>query len=120
MAEVRLSIAPLDAFFADAIEAARRIDSGARRARPAEITFESMDGLLAALTPNRWRLLRALRSAGPSSIRALAQRLERDYRGVHADVQALIAIGLIARVDDGKVGVPWTRIVAEMALDAAA
>lgn len=120
MTEVRLSVAALDDFFADATTAARRLDAGDRRAAPAEITFETMDGLLAALTPNRWRLLRALRRSGPSSIRALAQTLRRDYRGVHADVAALIGIGLIARDADGKIAAPWTRLVAEMALDTAA
>ena len=35
------------------------------------------EGLLKVLTPNRWRLLRALRNHGPLSVRALAQLLDR-------------------------------------------
>jgi predicted transcriptional regulator len=65
-------------------------------------------------------LLRALRGRGPSSIRALAQTLGRDYRGVHADVAALVDAGLIERDDSGAISVPWSRVTAEMALDAAA
>ena len=77
-------------------------------------------GLLKVLTPNRWRLLRALRSGGPISVRALAQALDRDYRGVHADVVLLSDAGLIEKSKQGAVFVPWTRITAEMALDVAA
>jgi predicted transcriptional regulator len=49
----------------------------------------------------------------------LSQLLARDYRGVHADVTALIDAGLIERAD-GKISVPWSRITAEMAVDIAA
>jgi predicted transcriptional regulator len=72
------------------------------------------------ITPNRWTLLRHLRSMGASSVRALARSLGRDYRGVHADVAALREVGLIERQEDGKVLVPWSRITAEMSVDIAA
>ena len=57
---------------------------------------------------------------GASSVRALARSLERDYRGVHADVAALRDVGLIEKQPDGKVRVPWSRITAEMSVDVAA
>ena len=57
---------------------------------------------------------------GASSVRALAKNLSRDYRGVHADVALLIEAELIARDDRGLIYVPWSRIVAEMALGVAA
>jgi predicted transcriptional regulator len=79
-----------------------------------------METLLKALTPNRWALLRRLRSTGPSSVRALAGSLGRDYRGVHADIAALLAVGLVERGEDGKVLVPWSRITAEMSIEIAA
>jgi predicted transcriptional regulator len=79
-----------------------------------------MDRLLKVLTPNRWDLLRTLRSNGPSSIRALSQALGRDYRGVHADVGILLKAGLIERKASGAIHVPWSRITAEMSLDIAA
>jgi predicted transcriptional regulator len=84
------------------------------------IAFESMETFLKVLARNRWTLLRALRGRGPSSIRALAQTLGRDYRGVHADVTALVDTGLIERDDSGASSVPWSRVTAEMALDVAA
>lgn len=120
MAEVKLRIESLDEFFADARRTARRIDAGDMTAEPAAISFESMEVLLKALTPNRWRMLRRLRRLGASSIRALAQALGRDYRGVHSDVVALVEFGLVERLESGKVAVPWSRITAEVSLDEAA
>jgi len=120
MSEVKLHVEGVDAFAKRTMDMARRLDRGERRKGKAHISFESMETLLRVLTPNRWALLRALRVAGPSSIRALAKTLDRDYRGVHADVTALIDAGLIARDEQGTVGVPWSRITAEMVLDVAA
>jgi predicted transcriptional regulator len=120
MREVTLHVETLDDFARRSMEIARRLDRGARKQGKAHISFESMEGLLKVLTPNRWRLLRALRTSGPSSIRALAGALERDYRGVHADVSALIEAGLIERNDRSEILVLWKRITAEMDLELAA
>lgn len=120
MAEVKLLIAGVDDFFRDAARAAAKIDSGDLAAQEAVIAFESMEVLLRVLTAGRWRLLRALRTTGPTSIRRLARRLGRDYRAVHADVSALLETGLIERAPDGRISVPWNRIRAEMAIDMAA
>ncbi|HEY4924157.1 MAG TPA: transcriptional regulator [Roseiarcus sp.] len=120
MKEVTLHVRDIDAFFADAREMARRVDRGQNKIARARFAFESMEGLLKVLTANRWALLRALRRLGPASVRALARNLDRDYRGVHADVAILVEAGLIARDDEGLIHVPWSRITAEMALETAA
>jgi predicted transcriptional regulator len=118
--EVKLHVEPLDRFIGETMAMAERLDRGERERQAAHIAFESMEVFLKVLTPNRWALLRALRSRGPSSIRALAQALGRDYRGVHADVAVLVDAGLIERDDGGAISVPWSRVTAEMALDVAA
>jgi predicted transcriptional regulator len=118
--EVKLHVETLDHFIGETIAMAERLDRGEREQQAARIAFESMETFLKVLTPNRWALLRALRSRGPSSIRALAQALGRDYRGVHADVTGLADAGLIERDDSGAISVPWSRVSAEMALDVAA
>jgi predicted transcriptional regulator len=120
MDEVRIQIESLDRFFAGAMDMARRLDKGDVEPEPASFSFERMETLLKVLTPNRWVLLRTLRRHGAGSIRALSQLLNRDYRGVHADVTALIEAGLVERLENGKVTVPWSRITAEMAVDVAA
>lgn len=120
MSEVKIHIDSLDSFFSDALDLARRLDSGGFAPEAATVSFESMELLLKVLTPNRWTLLRSLRKQGPCSIRALSHLLKRDYRGVHADVATLLGAGLIERADDGRIVVPWSRITAEMAVDVAA
>ncbi|CAD7027369.1 transcriptional regulator [Pseudorhizobium endolithicum] len=120
MSEVRLQATGIGSFFDEAAEAARRIDCGDLDEQPAEIAFESMDLLLKVLTPNRWRLLRALKGEGPTSIRQLSQKLQRDYRGVHTDVSALLDVGLVEKNTAGAICVRWDRIVAEMNLTEAA
>ena len=120
MREVKLHVEALDRFIGETMAMAERLDRGERDRQAAHIAFESMETFLKVLTPNRWVLLRALRGRGPSSIRALAQTLGRDYRGVHADVAALVDAGLIERDDSGAISVPWSRVTAVMALDVAA
>ena len=120
MSEVTIRVDDLASFAARTMAMARRLDAGERRTEDAVIAFETMEQLLKVLTPGRWTLLRRLRGDGSSSIRGLAAALSRDYRGVHADVTALLEAGLVVRGTDGKVSVPWARISAEMALDTAA
>jgi predicted transcriptional regulator len=120
MREVKLHVTDLDGFFADAMEGARRIDSGDFSEQPGVVAFENMETLLKILTASRWQLLRTLKHQGKTSIRQLAKLLERDYRAVHSDVHALMAIDLIERDDGNQIFVPWDRITAEMAIDLAA
>ena len=107
-------------FFQRARKDARAIDAGDRRPRPSELSFASPELLFTVLTANRWALLKVLRASGPSSIRALAKRLDRDYRRVHAVVMALMEIELVERDAERKILVPWSRITTELAMDQAA
>jgi predicted transcriptional regulator len=118
--EVKLLVSDSRQFFAAARQVAAEIDNGDLSERGSVIAFESMEVLLKVLTANRWQLLRALRQEGPTSIRRLSHLLGRDYRGVHADVHALLDVGLIARDGAGEIRVPWDKITAEMAIDLAA
>jgi predicted transcriptional regulator len=58
--------------------------------------FTSLEAARNVLTPNRLQLLRAIRQGRPASIYKLAQLVGRDFKNVHADVQALAAYGLIS------------------------
>ncbi|QBK31342.1 hypothetical protein [Roseitalea porphyridii] len=95
-------------------EAARKIDAGIDPDEPSHLGFATMDQLLGVLTPNRWKLIQTLHKAGPISIRALAKLLERDYRGVHADVVKLMEYDLVTRNAAKRVFVPWDKITAEI------
>ncbi len=82
-------------------DASRRFIDAWHRAERGEavyerhLAFESWDTLARVLTGKRMELLRYVRHNHVTSIRALAKALGRDYRNVHADVQALAGAGLL-------------------------
>lgn len=80
------------------------------------VNFEQIGQMLAAFTPKRWELIAALRQAGPLTMAELARRLGRDYKNVHTDVNQLIEWMAVERGDDGRVNVPWSKIVVDMKL----
>ena len=101
------------------VEQWRAMELGDAPDTPVELlVFEDLETLLRHLTPARWRLLKALRSTGPSSVRALSKTTARDYKSVHTDVRILESIGLIERTEDKLVFVPWDVITAELLLAA--
>ena len=95
--------------------------AGGKKVKPYNgIGFESLAQFAAALTPQRWRLINALKGIGPSSIYALAKKLGRHYKNVHTDVTALVQLGIIEKDAAGKVFVPWDEIDVNMPLARAA
>ena len=71
-----------------------------KRAAPF-IGFPDEQTLWRTLTPLRWAILKAMTGAGSLALRELARRVGRDVRGVHTDVHALLAVGLLERDDSG-------------------
>ncbi len=82
------------------IEAWHRAERGAA-VDEHHLSFESWASLVSVLTPRRLELLRHLRRHPTTSIAALARSLGRDYKRVHADVEALATAGLIDRTPSG-------------------
>lgn len=80
------------------------------------LTFENWQALFNVLTPKRYELLQYLHQQPERSVRALARALNRDYKRVHDDVQALVGVGLVTRDSDGlhadydAIELPPTRI----------
>lgn len=84
----------------------RRFVDAWHRAEGSELTvenaewhvgFETFEIFAQIMTPNRLELLRHVHRHPARSIRALAAALGRDYRRVHADVEALAGAGLLDR-----------------------
>ena len=97
----------------------RRAEQGEAPEAPIErLYFPDLETLLQRLTPRRLALLKTLHTIGPVSVRALSKELGRDYKNVHTDIQLMERIGLVSRKKDGRVLVPWKRIVAEFRLAA--
>jgi predicted transcriptional regulator len=101
------------------ITAWRRAEEGKSPELPKErIYFQDLATLLNVLTPRRLEMLKTLHAVGPLSIRALARELGRDYKNVHSDTKVMERLGLIHCDAKGLLRVPWSSIVAELALAA--
>jgi predicted transcriptional regulator len=87
--------------------------------KAARISFASPELLWKVLTARRWALLKALCGAGPVSIREAARRVERDVKGVHGDVVALLEAGLLSRTAKGAIEFPYQAVKVEFLLRAA-
>lgn len=83
------------------------------------ISFAEPELLWKVLTAKRWELLKTLRGVGPVSIREAARRVERDVKGVHGDVTALLEAGIVTRVPDGRIEFPYDAVKVEFLLPAA-
>ncbi|WP_300971339.1 winged helix-turn-helix transcriptional regulator [Thiocapsa sp.] len=82
------------------------------------VSFASPELLWQVLTAKRWQILKAMTGAGRLSIRAVARRVGRDVKAVHADLHALIDAGLIEQDDQG-VCFPYDAVHVDFMLDAA-
>lgn len=98
------------------IDAWRRAERG-ERVNEEHLTFVDFKQLFGTLSDERLRLrlLKEVRREGAASVRQLADRLGRDYKNVHEDVERLTTAGLLER-EDGRVLAPYDTILAGMLL----
>lgn len=96
------------------VSAWHRLEKG-EKVRERHLTFPDLPALLNALTPKRLELLRDVHKNPAPSVKALAERLGRDYKRVHEDVETLTASGLLSR-ENGNLSAPYDAITAEMRL----
>ena len=101
-----------DRFF----EAWHKAEAGEIEQAEIHLNFEDLAMLSSILTPKRLELLKTLRQHGPLSVRALAKKLERDYKNVHADTSALESVDLVQRYDEGFLIAPSDVIDAHVRL----
>ena len=83
------------------------------------ISFESPELLFKVISGKRWDLLKVMTGAGPMTIREAARRMERDVKGVHADVRTLLKTGLLRKTDDNRIVFPYDVIHVDFTLRAA-
>jgi predicted transcriptional regulator len=97
------------------VDAWKRAEAGGT-VNERHLSFTSLQEAASVLTPRRVELLRSLHASPAATVRALADRLGRDYKNVHADVQALVEHGLIDRSDLTGLSVDYDGITAELAV----
>lgn len=106
----------------EALKRVHGILKGGKRKATSEPTIGvgSIAELTALLSPRRMDLLRYVVQHPGLSVRALSQKLERDYKNVHTDVTELEASYLLERDRDGCVAAPYDEIVIRAPLHEAA
>ncbi|MDE2446138.1 MAG: transcriptional regulator [Alphaproteobacteria bacterium] len=80
----------------------RAVNSG-RPATSAGLSFPTYDLMYRVLSPKRLAIIRAMAGQGVLSYREIARRVERDYKGVHTDLTALVLAGVVDRAEGGLV-----------------
>jgi predicted transcriptional regulator len=69
----------------------------------AGLSFASYAEMHRILTPKRLEIIRTMAGQEALSYREVARRVGRDFKGVHTDLTAMIAAGVVDRKDDGVV-----------------
>ena len=92
---------------------------GRRKAGDDRISFESVSDLWRVLAPKRMEIVRVMTGAGPLTIREVARRVDRDFKGVHSDVTLLLGAGILERTESGGVEFPYDRVHVEFDMMAA-
>jgi predicted transcriptional regulator len=82
-------------------------------------SYATPELLFRTFTTPRWQIIRAMTGAGPMSIRELSRRLERDVKGVHRDVTALLEAGLLEHDESGAIVFPYDTVHVNFTLKAA-
>jgi len=112
--KVKVNVGSLDEMGKRFVSAWHRLERG-EKVHERHATFPDLRSMLSALSPKRLELLRDVHRNPDKSVRMLADRLKRDYKRVHEDVETLTKSGLLLRVDGG-VSAPYDAITAEMRL----
>jgi len=98
---------------AEFLDAWKQLQVGATVAASDRLYFRDWSTFASLFTLRRVELLEALRQEPADSIRALARRLGRDQKNVHADVQALMTVGLVEKSGD-QLSAPYAEIGAAL------
>ena len=90
---IKAHVGTLDDMGKRFVSAWHRLEAG-ERVRERHVTFPDLSSMLNALTHKRLELLRDVHREPAPSVKALAERLGRDYKRVHEDVEDLDGLGV--------------------------
>lgn len=102
---LRITSLPAEQAQAAAIERAEQWEEN--KEVPHVVNFEDRVGLRRLLTDRRMELLEAVMDQPPESIRALADRLDRDVHDVHDDLHLLAEYDIVHFEEDGRAKKPY-------------
>lgn len=102
---LRITSEPDEAHRQDALDRLDRWEAGEEV--PHVVNFQNPSDLRALLTDRRVEILRSIMSHRPDSIRQLAERLDRDVKSVHDDLQILADYDIVHFEQAGRAKRPF-------------
>ncbi|MCX7110672.1 MAG: transcriptional regulator [Proteobacteria bacterium] len=85
--------------------------------RGESIGFTTPALLFDSLTPSRWKILDVMQETKlPMSLQELVGKTGQSFENIGMDVDALLDLGLLERLEDGKFFCPFDEIRAEFTL----
>ena len=102
---LRITSLPAEQAQAAALKRAERWEDGEEV--PHVVNFEDRSRVRQLLTDRRMELLEAVMEHPPESMRALADRLDRDVHDVHNDLHLLAEYDIIHFEEDGRAKKPY-------------
>ena len=102
---LRITSEPDDEHRRDALDRLERFEAG--EAVPHVLNVQNPSDLRALLTDRRLELLRSVMSERPDSIRQLAERVDRDVKSVHNDLQILADYDIVHFEQSGRAKRPF-------------
>ena len=102
---LRITSLPAERAQVAAVERAERWERGEEV--PHVVNFEDRARLRQLLTDRRMELLESVMEQPPESIRALADRLDRDVHDVHDDLHLLADYDIVYFEEDGRAKKPY-------------
>lgn len=114
---LRITSRPFEQHEQDALDRAERWEDG--HDVPKVVNFQDASQLQRVLTPRRLELVKRLMDEPAESIRDLADRLDRDVRQVHDDLQLLHEYRIVHFREHGNAKapfVPYERVTIEVEL----
>ena len=116
---LQLTARPQDEHRRDALDRLERWEAG--ESVPHVVNFQDPSDLRGLLTDRRVELLRSVLRDPPASIRALADRVGRDVKSVHGDLDVLADYEVVYFQQDGRAKrpvVPYERVAVVVELGA--
>src|SRR3546814_5874717 len=109
MTTLTVKIESLEETMSQVAGSIRAVEAGAAADEVATLSFPSWERTHHVLTPKRLEILKAMVGQDAMSIRAVARRFGRDFKGVHTDVDTLLKSGVIDKSETGGIVFPYDR-----------
>jgi predicted transcriptional regulator len=100
MSEVKLHVGDVNDMGKRFVDAWKQLEKG-QQVEERHLTFFSLDAMMATLSQKRLEILKHLHRQQEKNVATLARALNRDYKRVYTDIDALAVAGLIERDAQG-------------------